>query len=295
MAGNIKDILMNSFNEAVASVAEAGVKAGTEKARQMIGEVTGKQSTSQPAHVQQNKQLQSDSEDEVEYYEEDQGDSPNPFAAACFDSEKNLEVAAAYFRQFGIRIQDCELGEDGEYEPEPWIVASHESTGFAFAGSFKDFWEFSEHHGFDDDDWNMYGVSRSGDGTVAIDQKSIYEINISKDAVKSLSALLMSYDSKMDDQFRENHIDKDGSSSVTRMALSIPYLEGAPIAHFGIPIAIVYEAVKDGVRKPYIHEFGENSKVRPMLYTVGAPGEKKYVIIYGGDADVTRGWLIHNN
>ena len=311
MAGKIADIIRNSFNEAVASVAEAGVKAGTEKAKQFIGEATGipvsgqinqnrSSERAQPADrrlsiEQQARDIEASlSEEDDAIYIED--DSPEPCAFAIYDREKNLECAAAYFRQLGVRVEDCEIDEDGGYSPEPFIVASHETTGVSFCGPMSEFWKFSEHQGFDEGDnadWDVYGTTRDENGDLVIDQKSIYEIRVGRDTIKTVAAMLMAYDSNLDEQFRENHIEKDGNSPVTRMAINIPHLEGAPLAHFGIPIAIIYEATKNGKRDLYIHEFGENSKQRPMMYTLGGKNEKKSVVIYGGDMDVLQGWVVH--
>lgn len=275
LANNIK----SAAGEVVETVANETIKAGTQLIRNSVEDILGNKSK-KPASQQL---IEVDPEEE--HFDLDESESPLPAAFDMASPGENLSCAAAAWRIWGKDESDLEEETD-----LPDIVALQEDTGIAFVGNELELAEFCEHHDLDVK-WEIFGTSADG----SYDSSIIRKIPVSKSVLNYVTATLLSksYDKdSMEKAFKENHLEDD--ISVTRVVRDFPFMEGVPMQHFAIPYAIIYGARKDGKFQTYIHEFGENSKKAPMMYTIGdGKSKSRGLYIGGGDMETSGGFIKH--
>lgn len=225
-----------------------------------------------------------DDEDNTQVRDRDP-DSPTPFYFDCFDPDKNLSCAAAVWRIWGLK--DFECGEDDQ----PDIVAQNEKTGLTFVGTILELKNFSEHNDLDDD-WMFYGADFNEENeTTNYDSSEISDIKVSKDIIKYVTMQLSAVNSDeyaaSEQTFKDFHWDKNEKPA--NGLVVIPFMEGVRLAMLGVAQAIIYTAKKGGEVQTFIHEFGEDSGLKPTLYSLPTPDGEKFpraMLISGGNTRV---------
>jgi hypothetical protein len=269
----LKNRMAGAVMNAVSDVATSAVTEGTELVKNglktKINElVNGKQEV-----VSNPKE---EDEEEVEY---EDSESPIPIAFDAFDKEKNLECAVAVWKLWGIR--DSELDEEDLTE-EPDIIAQFKN-GLAFVGSMTELADFCEHNDLDED-VEVYGLNEDEE----YDSSEIDSIKVSRTIMQYVTSYLATVDiSDSEEMFKGFHWDND--ATVTKVVKHIPFMENTPLTMCGVAQAIIYTAKKDGQVQTYIHEFGEDSGEKPIMYALPTPeGEKwpRSILIHGGNMRV---------
>lgn len=230
---------------------------------------------------------ESDDEDDSVTYRTRDEDCPLPIAFDAFDNEKNLQCAAAAWRLWGLK--ESEADEDnGDY---PDLIAQG-PTGLVFVGNLKEFINFCEHNDLDVA-WTFYGFElRNEDGEQVhyYDEEEIKDIKVSPSIVKYVSAQIaemclgMKPSEKM---FNDFHWDAD--EQVTKVLRTIPFMEGVPLTQLAVAHALIYGAKKAGKYQLFIHEFGEDSGLKPTLFSLPTPDGEKWprsMLIDGGNMRV---------
>ena len=304
MSSHIAEMVKKSLQRAAVDVSDAAITAGSQMAMNGISRALGVGAIQQNRPPQSRRQSDdsdvidveatsideantgrhvsdSRSGDNEEY--EDLEERVIPIAFQSFSREENFQCAAAIFRMQGYRDDDYPDGGS------PDIVATNETTGIGFTGTIPELAEFCKHENLDDK-WSIYGLVGEGE----YDSSEIDQIRISKKVFKFIATQLISDSYNHEDmaaQFKKNHV-STGSESVTRFVKNIPFLNGVPMSHFAVPYAIIYGAEKNGKFETYIHEFGEESKEKPMMLTVGdGKSDPRSLVITGGRMVIKNGYI----
>ena len=278
----LKARMAGAVVEAVTDVATSAVNEGTELVKNGIkSKIHSVVKNAKPDYEEEVDEEVDDDEvdDEVDDDEAEAGeeDSPLPIAFDAFDADKNLECAAACWKLWGIRAEDC----DNLTEPD--IVAQFKN-GLAFVGNMSDLQEYCLDNDLDKEDVTVYGLTEDED----FDSSEIDGIKVGKNIIQYVTAFISSIDTSVAEQsFKGFHWDKD--ATVTKVVRTIPFMENIPLTMCGVAQAIIYTAKKDGQVQTYIHEFGEDSGEKPLVYALPTPeGEKwpRSILIHGGNMRV---------
>lgn len=270
----LKNRMTGAVMNAVADVATSAVSEGTELVKNGLkSKLNNIISSKTETTIIENP---SDDSDDYEDVEVDNEYCPIPIAFRAFDPEKNLECAVAVWKLWGIR--DTEADDD----LDPDIIAVFKD-GTAFVGTMMDFQDFCEHNDLDPE-VDVYGLGEDDD----YDSSEIDGMKVGKSTIKFVSSYLNSIDlNEAEDSFRGFHWDKN--ATVTKVVESIPFMENTPLTMCGVAQAIIYTAKKNGEVQTYIHEFGEDSGVKPTMYALPTPDGEKWprsILIHGGNMRV---------
>lgn len=278
MANSPIDMLKNRMTgaviDAVTDVAASAVKDGAKIVRNglktKINEIVN------GPVIDVDPETDSDTENEEDYEETD---SPIPIAFDAFDREKNLECAVAVWKLWGVR--DSEI-EESDLMTEPDIIAQFKN-GLSFVGSMAELTDFCEHNDLDED-VEVYGLNENEE----YDSSEIDSIKVSRSIMQYVTSYLSGMDiSDSEEMFKGFHWDEN--ATVTKVVKNIPFMENTPLTMCGVAQAIIYTSKKDGQVQTYIHEFGEDSGEKPIMYALPTPeGEKwpKSILIHGGNMRV---------
>ena len=221
----------------------------------------------------------SESDDENEITDEDV-DDPIPMAFDAFDAPQNLECAVALWKLYATDDHEDNADEDVD------IVAQNSITGLAFVGTLRELANFCANYDIDGD-WDFYGCNDDDE----FDSDEIRDKKVSKDILKYVSLQIANSDTEAlaeaDKQFKDFHWDKNEQTA--RVMKTIPFMDHVPLVMLGVAQAIIYTAQKDGVVQTYIHEFGEDSKQKPVMYALPTPQGEKFptaILIHGGKMHV---------
>lgn len=299
MANSPIDMLKNRMAGAIASavtdVATSAVNEGTELVKNGLKKKINNMVNGDKAEVVRNRssrddeEIEDEDEDDTEYTEDtedteyteytEDGGSPIPIAFDAFDKNKNLECAVAVWKLWGVR--DTEI-EESDLVSEPDIIAQFKN-GLAFVGSMSSLTDFCEHNDLDED-VEVYGLNEDEE----YDSGEIDSIKVSRTIMQYVTSYLATIDiSDSEEAFKGFHWDAD--ATVTKVVKHIPFMENIPLTMCGVAQAIIYTAKKDGQVQTYIHEFGEDSGEKPIMYALPTPeGDKwpKSILIHGGNMRV---------
>lgn len=275
----LKNRMAGAVMNAVSDVATSAVSEGTEIVKNGLKTKINEFVNGKPAEVVSNPtdaDVDVEEEDEIE---ENEVDSPIPIAFDAFDSDKNLECAVAVWKLWGLR--DTEIDES-DLTTEPDIIAQFKN-GLAFVGSMSDLTDFCEHNDLDED-VEVYGIDENEE----YDSSEIDAIKVSRTIMQYVTSYLSTIDiSDSEEMFKGFHWDEN--ATVTKVVKHIPFMENIPLTMCGVAQAIIYTAKKDGQVQTYIHEFGEDSGEKPIMYALPTPeGEKwpRSILIHGGNMRV---------
>lgn len=272
MANSPIDMLKNRMTGAVISavtdVATSAVSDGAEIVRNGL-----KSKINEMVNGKETIDVSADDSDEEEI------DSPIPIAFDAFDKEKNLECAVAAWKLWGTR--DTEIDES-DLVSEPDIIAQFKN-GLAFVGSMTQLTDFCEHNDLDED-VEVYGLNEDEE----YDSSEIDSIKVSRSIMQYVTSSLSTLDiSESEEMFKGFHWDEN--ATVTKVVKNIPFMENIPLTMCGVAQAIIYTSKKDGQVQTYIHEFGEDSGEKPIMYALPTPeGENwpRSILIHGGNMRV---------
>lgn len=217
-------------------------------------------------------------DEEIDY---DDSNRALPLAFNAYGKEGNFEAALAAWKLWGRKHQT-------KYD-DPDVIIKHDKTDLVFVGSIDEFLEFAEQNNLDDE-WEFWGCepTSSDDFEFKFMPQELDALSCSKDALKAVFKQITTADSKeVEEIYKGFHWDAD--ASVTRVIQDIPYLEGVPLAMLGVAESIIYTAKKGGQVQTFIHELGEDSGIKPILYTLPPPPGEKYpraLLIAGGNMTV---------
>lgn len=274
----LKNRMAGAVMNAVSDVATSAVSEGTEIVKNGLKTKINEFVNGKPAEVVSNP-TDADVDVEEEEIEENEVDSPIPIAFDAFDADKNLECAVAVWKLWGLR--DTEIDES-DLTTEPDIIAQFKN-GLAFVGSMSDLTDFCEHNDLDED-VEVYGIDENEE----YDSSEIDAIKVSRTIMQYVTSYLSTIDiSDSEEMFKGFHWDEN--ATVTKVVKHIPFMENIPLTMCGVAQAIIYTAKKDGQVQTYIHEFGEDSGEKPIMYALPTPeGEKwpRSILIHGGNMRV---------
>lgn len=270
----LKNRMAGAVINAVTDVATSAVTEGTEVVKNGLKNKINELVNGKTVEVVANPD--DTEEEEVEY--EDSG-SPIPIAFDAFDADKNLECAVAVWKLWGMR--DSEI-EESDLTTEPDIIAQFKN-GLAFVGTMSQLTDFCEHNDLDED-VEVYGIDENED----YDSSEIDAIKVSRTIMQYVTSYLSTMDiSDSEEMFKGFHWDDD--ATVTKVVKHIPFMENIPLTMCGVAQAIIYTAKKDGQVQTYIHEFGEDSGEKPIMYALPTPDGEKWprsILIHGGNMRV---------
>jgi hypothetical protein len=311
MAQSPLDVLTEQM---IKTAAESATRVGTEVANHTVNLVRnsvtetldgmfGKRSNSpSPELVRNRSNIQDedvidvesryDDSDDSEDLDTDESDRPDteydgyddsnrelPLAFNAYGKEGNFEAAVAAWKLWGRK-------HITKYD-DPDIIVKHDKTELVFVGSLDEFIEFTEQNNLDDE-WEFWGCNPTKDDSFEFNPDELDALSASKDAIKMVTQQVCSVDTKKAEEvYKGFHWDND--ASVTRVVQDIPYLNGVPLAMLGVAECIIYSAKKDGKVQPFIHELGEESGLKPILYALPPPEGEKYpraLLIAGGNMRV---------
>jgi hypothetical protein len=280
----LKNRMAGVMANAVSDVATSAVTEGTELLKNGIksklhGMIGGASIVANPKK-QEPEETEDEDEDEIEETEDEETeeiDSPIPIAFNAFGKGKNLECAAAVWKLWGTRDTEC-----GDMLCEPDIIAVFKN-GLAFCGSMSQLQEFCENNDLDED-VDVYGLDSDNE----YDSEEIDSMKVGKDIMAYVSAYLVANNIEdSEEAFRGFHWDE--KATVTKVVQMIPFMENVPLTMCGVAQAIIYTAKKGGKVETYIHEFGEDSGEKPLMYALPTPENEKWprsILIHGGNMRV---------
>ena len=277
MANNGIDYLAQrlggALQGAAADVAESAIQQGVNLIKNSLG-VSGNSVVRNGARQEE----QYDDSDIIDVGEDPI--DPVPFAFDSFDAEQNLECAVALWKLYGT--DDHDDNEDDQVD----IVAQNNKTGLAFVGSMPELANFCANYDLDDD-WSFYGITDDEE----FDSDEIREMSVSKDILKFVALQISNSNTEQmanaEKQFKDFHWDQNEQTA--RVMKTIPFMDHVPLVMLGVAQSIIYTAQKDGVVQTYIHEFGEDSGLKPVMYALPTPNGEKYptgILIHGGKMHV---------
>lgn len=282
MAGAV-EVLRNRMQGAVvnaaADIAESAIIEGTALVKNGISNVLKKNKTVDVAPEPEDDESDDDSQDGDSQDDDSQDEefeseeSQLPIAFDCFTEDKNLECAAASWKLWGRRPDDCQSESD-----EPDIIAQFK-TGLAFCGTMTQLQDFCEHNDLDED-VDVYGINENSE----YDTTELDRMKVSKNIITYVMAFIADmYSSDSEEAFKGFHWDEN--ATVTKVARTIPFMEEIPLTMCGVAQAIIYTAKKGDKVETYIHEFGEDSGLKPIMYALPTPEGEKWpssLLIHGG-------------
>lgn len=272
----LKNRMAGAVMNAVSDVATSAVSEGTEIVKNGLKTKINEFVNGKPAEVVSNP---TEEEEEEEEADDNEVDSPIPIAFDAFDADKNLECAVAVWKLWGLR--DTEIDES-DLTTEPDIIAQFKN-GLAFVGSMSDLTDFCEHNDLDED-VEVYGIDENEE----YDSSEIDAIKVSRTIMQYVTSYLSTIDiSDSEEMFKGFHWDEN--ATVTKVVKHIPFMENIPLTMCGVAQAIIYTAKKDGQVQTYIHEFGEDSGEKPIMYALPTPDGEKWprsILIHGGNMRV---------
>jgi len=215
-----------------------------------------------PGRADRNEEDDDDTEDDVSPSGED-------FVSYHFDDKEidNLASASGAYRM---------LGAKGD------LVAFHRPTKSAFFGTPRQLEEFIAHReDLDDDQWTLYE-----------DADQILEMDYDPVTMKSILRQMdnPTFDdaealANAEELFEKFHW---GDKSNTVAIKHVPGIEG-PLTFLGVGRQIEYGSKKDGEWIEFYHEFGEESKTFPGIYS---NSDGTVLVIHGGKMHVTADGIV---
>ena len=184
------------------------------------------------------------------------------------DADSNKRAAVAAWRMIGVPIEDPETSAgDDNYVGD--IVAQEQKSGYTFMGPESLMHKYAEEHGLENGEWLVWD---DPDAIMSMphDQRAIREC---------MRALHVNRMAGMDQRYRDFHWKDQAQGAVFK---DIPGIS-VPLTFLGTGEEILYAARKDGKVEPYVHEFGEESGIKPSVYT---DPTGTWLLIHGGNMTV---------
>lgn len=270
----LKSRMQGAVVSAAGDIAESAIIEGSKLVRNGISNVLRRNGGKNEEPDEEDETEDTEDTEDTEEIDEDSVGSALPIVFDAFTEDKNLECAVAAWKLWGTKAEECD--DDSELEPD--IVAQF-STGMVFCGTMDQLQDFCEHNDLDED-VSVYGLDDDNN----YDSSELNKIKVGKNIITYvLSFMANMVSEESEESFKGFHWDEN--ATVTKVVRTIPFMDEIPLTMCGVAQAIIYTAKKGDKVETYIHEFGEDSGLKPIMYALPTPqGEKwpRSLLIHGG-------------